>query len=173
MQDKRKFVKVLLSFKQQELIDRDSFYKESEEEILNLKETLLEMKSLDTSEDNRLSLENVKTFIQRNFSENPLAWWNKNKIKATLKVKDEWKYEYVQYKSIQMNMEDKKYMQMIIKEHISLGHIEPGVSTYSSPGFLVRNHGDIKRGKPRLVIDYQSINKILEFDVYYIPLENT
>ncbi|KAL0291597.1 UNVERIFIED_CONTAM: movement protein [Sesamum calycinum] len=48
-----------------------------------------------------------------------------------------------------MNMEDKKDMQMIIKEHINLGLIEPGISAYSSPGFLVRNHGEIKRGKPR------------------------
>ncbi|KAK4404159.1 hypothetical protein Sango_0784500 [Sesamum angolense] len=48
-----------------------------------------------------------------------------------------------------MNMEDKKDMQIIIKEHISLGLIEPGISAYSSPGFLVRNHGEIKRGKPR------------------------
>ncbi|KAL0433593.1 UNVERIFIED_CONTAM: Enzymatic polyprotein [Sesamum latifolium] len=47
-----------------------------------------------------------------------------------------------------MNMEDKKDMQMIIKEHINLELIEPGVSAYSSPGFLVRNHGEIKRGKP-------------------------
>ncbi|KAK4383466.1 hypothetical protein Sango_2771600 [Sesamum angolense] len=43
-------------------------------------------------------------------------------------------------------MEDKKDMQTIIKEHISLGLIEPGISAYSSPGFLVRNHGEIKRG---------------------------
>ncbi|KAL0404074.1 UNVERIFIED_CONTAM: Enzymatic polyprotein [Sesamum radiatum] len=35
-----------------------------------------------------------------------------------------------------MNMEDKKDMQMIIKEHINLGLIEPGVSAYSSPDFL-------------------------------------
>ncbi|KAK4404416.1 Enzymatic polyprotein [Sesamum angolense] len=35
---------------------------------------------------------------------------------------------------------------MIIKEHINLGLIEPGISAYSSPGFLVRNHGEIKRG---------------------------
>ncbi|KAK4384438.1 hypothetical protein Sango_3061300 [Sesamum angolense] len=48
-----------------------------------------------------------------------------------------------------MNMEDKKDMQIIIKEHINLGLIEPGISAYSSPGFLVRNHGEIKRGKPR------------------------
>ncbi|KAL2228603.1 UNVERIFIED_CONTAM: Enzymatic polyprotein [Sesamum indicum] len=145
MQDKRKFGKVLLSFRQQGLIDSDSFYKESEEEILNLKETLLGMKALDISEESRLSLENVKRLIQRNFSENPLAWWDRNKIEATLKVKDECKYEYVRYKPIQMNMED------------------------NSPGFLVRNHGEIKRGKPRLVINYQGINKILEFDGYYIP----
>ncbi|KAK4382823.1 hypothetical protein Sango_2836200 [Sesamum angolense] len=35
-----------------------------------------------------------------------------------------------------MNMEDKKDMQIIIKEHINLGLIEPGISAYSSPGFL-------------------------------------
>ncbi|KAL2246297.1 UNVERIFIED_CONTAM: movement protein, partial [Sesamum indicum] len=133
--DKRKFGKVLLSFRQQGLIDSDSFYKKSEEEILNLKEALLGIKALDISEESRLSRENVKRLIQRNFSENPLAWWDRNKIEATLK----------------MNMEDKKDMQMIIKEHISLGLIEPGISTYSSPGFLVRNHGEIKRGKPRLI----------------------
>ncbi|KAL2226502.1 UNVERIFIED_CONTAM: movement protein [Sesamum indicum] len=156
MQNKRKFGKVLLSFRQQGLIDSDSSYKESEEEILNLKEALLGMKALDISEESRFSLENVKR-IQRNFSENPLAWWDRNKIEATLKVKDECKYEYVRYKPIQMNMEDKKDMQMIIKEHISLGLIEPGISTYSSPGFLVRNHGEIKRSKPRLVINYQGL----------------
>ncbi|KAL0458801.1 UNVERIFIED_CONTAM: movement protein [Sesamum latifolium] len=100
---------------QQGLIDSDSFYEESEEEIKDLKEALQEIKSLDISEESKLSLENIKRLIQRNFSENPLAWWDRNKIEATLKVKEECKYEYVQYKPIQMNMEDKKDMQMIIK----------------------------------------------------------
>ncbi|KAL0404138.1 UNVERIFIED_CONTAM: putative enzymatic polyprotein [Sesamum radiatum] len=169
IQDKRKFGKALLSFRQQGLIESDSFYEESEKEMINLKEALQEIKSLDISEESKLSLENVKRLIQRNFSENPLAWWDMNKIEATLKVKEECKYEYVRYKPIQMNMEDKKDMQMIIKEHINLGLIEPGVSAYSSPGFFGKNHGEIKRGKPRLVINYQGINKILEFDGYYIP----
>ncbi|KAL0345766.1 UNVERIFIED_CONTAM: Polyprotein P3 [Sesamum radiatum] len=75
----------------------------------------------------------------------------RDKIEATLKVKEECRYEYVRYKSIQMNMEDKKDLQMIITEHINLGLIEPGVSAYSSPGFLVRNHGEIKRGKLRII----------------------
>ncbi|KAK4410081.1 movement protein [Sesamum angolense] len=128
MQDKRKFDKVLLSFRQQGLIDSDSFYKESEEEIGNLREALEELKTMDISEESKLSLKNVKRLIQINFSENPLAWWDRNKIEATLKIKEECKYEYVRYKPIQMNMEDKKDMQMIIKEHINLGLIEPGIS---------------------------------------------
>ncbi|KAK4403070.1 Enzymatic polyprotein [Sesamum angolense] len=146
--DKRKFGKVLLSFRQQGLIDSDSFYEGSKEEIENLKEAIQELKTMDISEESQLSLENVKRLIQRNFSENPLAWWDMNKIETTLKIKEEYKYEYVRYKPIQMNMEDKKDMQMIIKEHINLGLIEPGISAYSSPGFLVRNHGEIKEVNP-------------------------
>ncbi|KAL0374269.1 UNVERIFIED_CONTAM: movement protein [Sesamum radiatum] len=127
------------------LIESDSFYEESEKEIINLKEALQEIKSLDISEESKLSLENVKRLIQRNFSENPLAWWDRNKIEATLKVKEECKYEYVRYKPIQMNMEDKRDMQMIIKEHINLGLIEPGVSAYSSPGFLIKMENESKK----------------------------
>ncbi|KAL0442214.1 UNVERIFIED_CONTAM: movement protein [Sesamum radiatum] len=156
MQDKRKFGKVLLSFRQQGLIDRDSFYNESEGEIKNLKEALEELKTMDISEESKLSLKNVKRLIRRNFSENPLAWWDRNKIEATIKIQEECKYEYVRYKPIQMNMEDKKDMQMIIKEHINLGLIEPGISAYSSPGFLehivekIRNFPDILKDKKHL-----------------------
>ncbi|KAL0395480.1 UNVERIFIED_CONTAM: hypothetical protein Slati_4514200 [Sesamum latifolium] len=147
MQDRRKFGKALLSFRQEGLIDNDSIYEEFEEEIKNSKEALQAIKSLDISEESKLSLENIKRHIQRNFSVNPLAWWDMNKIEATLKVKEECKYENVRYKPIQINMEDKKDMQEIINEHIKLNLIEPGVSAYSSPSFLVRNHGEIKRGK--------------------------
>ncbi|KAL0424957.1 UNVERIFIED_CONTAM: movement protein [Sesamum radiatum] len=145
MQDKRKFGKVLLSFRQQGLIDSESFYEESEGEIKNLKEAIRELRTMDISEESKLSLENVKRLIQRNFSENPLAWWDRNKIEATLKIKEECKYEYVRYKPIQMNMEDKKDMQMIIKEHINLGLIEPGISAYSSPGFLIKMESESKK----------------------------
>ncbi|KAL0362030.1 UNVERIFIED_CONTAM: hypothetical protein Scaly_1158200 [Sesamum calycinum] len=138
------------------LIDIDSFYDESEKEIKNLKEAWQELKTMDISEESKLSLENVKRLIQRNFSENPLAWWDRNKIETTLKIKEECKYEYVRYKPIQMNMEDKKDMQMIIKEHINLGLIEPGISAYSSSGFLdhivekIRNFPDILKDKKHL-----------------------
>ncbi|KAL0352233.1 UNVERIFIED_CONTAM: putative enzymatic polyprotein [Sesamum calycinum] len=145
MQYKRKFGKVLLSFRQQGLIDSDSFCEEFEEEIKNLKEALQELKTMDISEESKLSLENIKRLIQRNFSENPLAWWERNKIEAALKIKEECKYEYVRYKPIQMNMEDKKDMQMIIKEHINLGLIKPGISAYSSPEFLIKMESESKK----------------------------
>ncbi|KAL0318273.1 UNVERIFIED_CONTAM: Enzymatic polyprotein [Sesamum calycinum] len=61
------------------------------------------------------------------------------------KIKEECKYEYVRYKPIQMNMEDKKDMQIIIKEHINLGLIEPGISAYSSPGFLIKMESESKK----------------------------
>ncbi|KAL0290146.1 UNVERIFIED_CONTAM: Enzymatic polyprotein [Sesamum calycinum] len=44
-----------------------------------------------------------------------------------------------------MNMEDKKDMQVIIKEHINLGLIEPGISAYSSPGFLIKMESESKK----------------------------
>ncbi|KAK4403209.1 movement protein [Sesamum angolense] len=124
--DKKKFAKVLLSFKQHGLIDSDSFYEESEEEIKNLKEALQELKAMEISKEIKLSRENVKRLIQRNFSENPLAWWDWNKIEATLKIKEECKDD--------------------------------------SPSFLVRNHGEIKRGRPRFAIPQDEKELVVYID---------
>lgn len=60
-------------------------------------------------------------------------------------------------------------MHIIINEHLDLVLIKTGISPYISLGFHVRNHDEIKRNKPRLVTNYQEINKILEFDEYFIP----
>ncbi|KAK4404176.1 movement protein [Sesamum angolense] len=93
MQDKRKFGKVLLSFRQQGLIDSDSFYKESKKEIENLKETLEKLKTMDISEESKLSLENVKRLIQRNFSENLWHGGIGIRSKLLLRFKEECKYD--------------------------------------------------------------------------------
>ncbi|KAL0299198.1 UNVERIFIED_CONTAM: hypothetical protein Sradi_6579600 [Sesamum radiatum] len=85
---------------------------------------------------------------------------DRNKIEVTLKVKDECKYEHVRYKSIQMNMEDKKDIQEIIKENIHLKLIELTVSTYSSHGFSGRNHSEIKKG---IELNEHIMEKILNF----------
>ncbi|KAL0415828.1 UNVERIFIED_CONTAM: Enzymatic polyprotein [Sesamum latifolium] len=162
MQDKRKFGKALLSFRQQGLIESDSFYKESKKEIINLKEALQEIKLLDISKESRLSLENVKRLIQRNFSENPLVWWDRNKIEATLKVKEECKYEYVRYKPIQMNMEDKKDIEGLVlsekKATITVNKIEflgilideTGIELQDHIVEKIRNFSDVLKDKKHL-----------------------
>ncbi|KAL0375730.1 UNVERIFIED_CONTAM: hypothetical protein Scaly_0690600 [Sesamum calycinum] len=100
--DKRKFDKVLLSFRQQGLIDSDSFYEEFEENIKNLKKALQKLKAMDINEEI-----NILKRMSRGSS-----------------------------REISMNMKNKKDMEIIIKEHINLGLIEPGISAYSSTGFL-------------------------------------
>ncbi|KAL0442232.1 UNVERIFIED_CONTAM: movement protein [Sesamum radiatum] len=65
MQDKRKFGKVLLSFRQQGLIDSDSFYEGSEEEIKNLKEAMQELKTMDISEESTFSRKRQKAHPEK------------------------------------------------------------------------------------------------------------
>ncbi|KAL0324710.1 UNVERIFIED_CONTAM: movement protein [Sesamum calycinum] len=125
-------------FRQQGLIDSDSFYEESEEEIKNLKEALQELKTMDISEESKLSLENVRGSFKQ-ISVRTL--WHGGigiRSKLLLRLKRNANMSMFDISLSKMNMEDKKDMQMIIKEHINLGLIEPGISAYSSLGFLIK-----------------------------------
>ena len=55
-----------------------------------------------------------------------------------------------------------------IKELLDKRLIQNSKSPYTSPAFMVRNHGEKKRGKARLVINYKKINYNTVFDDYYI-----
>ncbi|KAL8463267.1 hypothetical protein ACS0TY_034058 [Phlomoides rotata] len=91
MQDKRRFGKTLLMLRHQ------GFGDATEEDIQLLKAALgKDHTYIDIDDECRMSLEHVKRKIQRNYNEDPLAWWDKNGIEATLKVKEEKKYELVQ-----------------------------------------------------------------------------
>ncbi|KAK4383527.1 putative enzymatic polyprotein [Sesamum angolense] len=57
-------------------------------------------------------------------------------------------------------------MQMIIKEHINPGLIDPRISAYSSPGFLLRNHDEIKRDKPRLIVSKNMKDHIKHLEIF-------
>ncbi|KAL0433366.1 UNVERIFIED_CONTAM: movement protein [Sesamum latifolium] len=74
---RKEYIEISRIFKEfaKGLIDSDSLYQKSEKEIINLKEALHEIKAPDVSKESKLSHEIVKRLIQRNFSENPLAWW--------------------------------------------------------------------------------------------------
>ncbi|KAK4397335.1 Enzymatic polyprotein [Sesamum angolense] len=143
IQDKRKFGKVLLSFRQQGLIDSDSFYKESEEEIENLNQALVELKTMDISEESKLSLENVKRLIQRNFSENPPAWWDRNKIEATLKSKKN--------ANMSLVLSEKKATIAVNKiEFLGILIDEAGIELQEHIVEKIRNFPDILKDKKQL-----------------------
>ena len=51
--------------------------------------------------------------------------------------------------------------------------IEPSESHYSCSAFLVRNHSEIIRGKPRMVINYKPLNDITQSFNYPLPRPET
>jgi len=56
-----------------------------------------------------------------------------------------------------------------IKKLLDKELIRNSRSPHTSPAFMVRNHGEEKRGKVRVVINYKKINYNTVFDDYYIP----
>ena len=67
------------------------------------------------------------------------------------------------------NQEDKEEFQIQIQELLNQKLIRRSNSPHSSPAFMVRNHSEIKRGKPRMVVNYKEFNKNTKFDGYYLP----
>lgn len=55
---------------------------------------------------------------------------------------------------------DKQEIKRQIKELLEMQLIEPSESHYSCSVFLVRNHSERVRGKPRMVINYKPLNAI-------------
>ncbi|KAL0291335.1 UNVERIFIED_CONTAM: putative enzymatic polyprotein [Sesamum radiatum] len=68
-----------------------------------------------------------------------------------------------------MNMEDKKDMQMIIKKHINLGLIEPGISAYSSLGFLIKMESESKKFTAFSTLQGQYIWNVLPMGLANAP----
>lgn len=67
------------------------------ETIQYLKASLDESLQPEVTLEEQISLEDIKRKIQRNFNEDPLAWWEKNELKASLKVKTGKENEFVRY----------------------------------------------------------------------------
>ena len=53
-----------------------------------------------------------------------------------------------------------------IKELLEKGLIRNSKSPHTSPAFMVRNYAEEKRGKVRMVINYEKLNDNTVFDSY-------
>ena len=112
--------------------------------LLKLESRLLQ--SLDFCSQIRLNLESL-------YVENPLQFWDTNKIYATLELKDP--NNIIRVKPMRHNELDVKEFQTQLKELCNLNLIRPSKSPHSSPAFMVRNRNEINKNKARMVVNYK------------------
>ena len=130
--------------------------------LLKLESRLL--KSLDFCSQIKLKIE----FL---YVENPLQFWDNNKIYATLELKDLDKI--IRVKLMRHNELDVKEFHTQLQELCDLNLIRPSKSPHSSPTFMVRNRNEINKNKARMVVNYKQLNDNTIFDSYFLPNKET
>ena len=109
----------------------------------------------------------IKLILESLYVENPLQFWENNKIYATLELKDPDKI--IRVKPMRHNELDVKEFQIQLKELCDLNLIRPSKSPHSSPAFTIRNRNEINRNKARMVVNYKQLNDNTIFDGYFLP----
>ena len=56
-----------------------------------------------------------------------------------------------------------------IKDLLAKGLIEPLKSPWACRAFVVNKHSEVKRGKPRLVVNYKPLNAVFQKVFYPLP----
>jgi hypothetical protein len=75
-------------------------------------------------------------------------------------------------RSIQMNVKLLDFCQKEISDLLAKGIIRKSKSPWSCTAFYVRKNAEIEIGVPKLVINYKSLNDVLEWIKYPIPNRN-
>jgi len=115
--------------------------------------------------------EEVKALLQANFDDNPLKYCDKDKSYADIQLKEA--HSIVRVKPMRYNQVDelefKAQLQELEEKQLAFKSTEDNKGPHSSPAFMVNNHSEQKRGKPRMVINYKRLNELTVFDGYFLP----
>lgn len=114
-------------------------------------------------------IDEVKASFKKLFGTHPGMFWEKKKHFVSLPYKDGYKERARRSKAISMNANNKEMCYKEIDELLAQGLIKHSDSPWGCFGFYVNKHSEIKRGKPRLVINYKPLNDALEYDSYPLP----
>jgi len=87
------------------------------------------------------------------YSDNPLKYWDKDKIFAKITLLNP--NTVILVKQMVYTHQDIQEFDKQIKELLDKGLIRNSKSPLTSPAFMVRNHAEEKRGKARMVINYK------------------
>ena len=68
-----------------------------------------------------------------------------------------------------MSPSEREFCAQELKELMDKGLIEPAKSPWACRAFVVNKHSEIKRGKPRLVVNYKPLNAALQKVRYPLP----
>ena len=55
------------------------------------------------------------------------------------------------------------------EKQLAFKSTESNKSPQSSPAFMVNNHSEQNRGKPRMIINLKRLNELTIFDSYFLP----
>ena len=107
----------------------------------------------------RTQLEQCEKTLASICSDNPLAFWDKEKYFISLPTIPNTNPTKASHAG--MNIEDTDLCRKEIQELLEKGLIEKTNSPWACQAFYVNKHSEQKRGKKRLVINYQPLNKVL------------
>jgi len=104
--------------------------------------------------------------LLKSCSDNPQKFWEtENPMQEIVTLHD----NGVKGKMIPCTPSDEQEIRNQISELLKMQLIEPSESHYACSVFLVRNHSEIVRGKPRMVINYKLLNAITQNFNYPLP----
>ena len=75
----------------------------------------------------------------------------------------------MKYSARLMSPSERDFCAKEIKELLEKGLIEPSKIPWACRAFVVNKHSEIKKGKPRLVVNYKPLNAILHKGRYPLP----
>ena len=99
--------------------------------------------------------------------ENVLKYWEKDKVEYILKIKNP---DYkIKTTKIEATKKDREDYETHINDLLKLNVIRISYSPHRSAVFLVNKHGEQKRGKSRMIINYKMLNDNSKYNGYDIP----
>jgi hypothetical protein len=112
-------------------------------------------------------LEEIKSLLSENWSDNPQKLWKKSMPEAEIILKDP--TTIIRSKGITYPKTMIEEFEKQIPELLDLGLIRHSKSQHRSAAFMVMNHAEQVRGKARMVIDYRTLNIATKDDGYNLP----
>ena len=92
-------------------------------------------------------------------SKSPNAFWTREKYFVSLPFNPLEKPKAQKSSAALMSPSEREFCANEIKELLDKGLIEPSKSPWACRAFVVNKHSEIKRGKPRLVVNFKPLNQ--------------